>query len=160
MTFFRKEGQSRNKGTFFRKEGQSRNKGTFFRKEGQSRNKKKAQAKNKMVKRTGPTNLVTKKTVAELRSLEKSKLAQYIASALEKPRRARPAVNLSKIERYAKPGETIIVPGKVLSSGNLTKNLDIAALEFSGNAKSKISKVGKILTLQEALKSKKPRIIK
>ena len=113
-----------------------------------------------MVKRTGPTNPVTKKTVAELRAEEKSKLAQYLATALEKPRRARPTVNLSKIERCAKPGETIIVPGKVLSSGNLTKNLNIAALEFSETAKTKISKVGKLLTLQEALKSKKPRIIK
>ncbi len=46
-----------------------------------------------------------------------AKIWREIASRLETPNRNYAEVNLSKINRYAQNGETIIVPGKVLGSG-------------------------------------------
>ncbi|MEW6329351.1 MAG: 50S ribosomal protein L18e [Candidatus Micrarchaeota archaeon] len=72
-----------------------------------------------------------------------------VASRLGKPRRARPAVNLSKINRHAKEGEMVLVPGKVLGSGEITRALTIGAAQFSSSALAKIKKAGgKAVSLQ------------
>ncbi|MBA5942750.1 MAG: 50S ribosomal protein L18e [Methanophagales archaeon] len=66
-----------------------------------------------------------------------------IAKRLEKPRRHYATVNLSKINRYSVANDTIIVPGKVLSAGEIEKPVTIAALGFSKKAYEKISSRGK-----------------
>jgi large subunit ribosomal protein L18e len=108
-----------------------------------------------MGKRTGPTNPYLKNLIEVLRkkSFElNSPIWLTVAKKLEKPRRKRVEVNLSKIERYCSANEVIVVPGKVLASGNLTKPLTIAAWRFSTQAKEKIKKAkGKALTIQELL---------
>lgn len=110
-----------------------------------------------MAKRTGPTNPYLKNLIVKLRkkSFELNAPIWYtIAEKLEKPRRKRVEVNLSKIERYCSKGETVIVPGVVLGSGNLTKPVIIAAWRFSEKAKEKIKKSkGKVLTIEELLKT-------
>ena len=67
-----------------------------------------------------------------------AKIWREIANRLETPNRNYAEVNLSKINRYAQNGETIIVPGKVLGSGVLEQSVKIAALNFSASATSKI----------------------
>jgi len=62
-----------------------------------------------------------------------------IAKRLEKPRRDYATVNLSKINRYSLANDTIIVPGKVLSAGEIEKPVTIAALGFSKKASEKIN---------------------
>jgi large subunit ribosomal protein L18e len=62
-----------------------------------------------------------------------------IAIDLEKPTRQRRIVNLSKIARVTKENETIIVPGKVLGTGELGHKLTIAAYTFSGSALEKLA---------------------
>lgn len=61
-----------------------------------------------------------------------------IAIKLEKPRKLYAEVNVSKINRYAQEGETLLVPGKVLGSGILETRVTVAALNFSDAATSKI----------------------
>ena len=61
-----------------------------------------------------------------------------IADRLAKPRRTHAEVNLGRIERYADGERTVVVPGKVLGSGALRKNVRIAAVDFSRTAKRKI----------------------
>jgi large subunit ribosomal protein L18e len=61
-----------------------------------------------------------------------------IADRLEGPARNYAEVNLSKINRYAANGDTIIVPGKVLGSGVLDLSVTVAALNFSASASEKI----------------------
>jgi large subunit ribosomal protein L18e len=75
-----------------------------------------------------------------------------VAMNLEKPTRQRRAVNLSSINRVANDNETIIVPGKVLASGELSRKVTVAAFKFSGQAKEKIVKSGKAMTIMELLK--------
>jgi large subunit ribosomal protein L18e len=119
-----------------------------------------------MVKRTGPQNLTLKNLIRELNTLgkeNKSKLWLRIANDLSKPTRIRRTANLYKIDKNTREGETAIVPGKVLSVGELTKPLTIAAYQFSEKALDKINKVGKAIKIQELLKTnpegKKVRII-
>jgi large subunit ribosomal protein L18e len=81
----------------------------------------------------------------------KSKMWKEIARRLAIKRR-RAEVNVSKIDRYAKEGETIVVPGVVLGNGNITKKVKVAALRFSKSAKEKLLNSGcEVLTLEELL---------
>lgn len=109
-----------------------------------------------MAKRTGPTNPYLKQLVETLKkkSLElQAPIWKTIAKKLEKPTRQRIEVNLSRIERYANDGDTVIVPGVVLSSGQLTKSVNIAAWKFSSSSIKKIKETkGKCLTIEELIK--------
>ena len=110
------------------------------------------------MKRTGPTNTILDGLITELkkRSTEQSvNLWKRIALDLEKPSRQRRAVNLSRINRYTDENDIIIVPGKVLGSGDLNHKLTISAYQFSEQAKDKLEKAGaKIITLLDLSKEK------
>jgi large subunit ribosomal protein L18e len=83
----------------------------------------------------------------------KAAIWRKLAENLSKPKRRRIAVNLSRINRYTKAGETIVVPGKVLGTGKLNHPLKIAALQFSEQAEQKIAQAeGSCMTITELLK--------
>ena len=65
-----------------------------------------------------------------------------IAGILSGPTRNRVALNLDEINKEAKEGETIIIPGKILGNGNIDsgKKLKIVALSFSASAEEKLNK--------------------
>ena len=107
-----------------------------------------------MAKRTGPTSLELKNTIDLLRlqaAKEKVKIWRRIADDLSFSTRRRREVNLSRINKYAGSKETIIVPGKVLGTGNIEKEIKVAAWQFSKAARDKLGK--NALSLQELLKS-------
>ncbi len=108
------------------------------------------------MKRTGPTKEKTKKLISLLKKEGKNKkMWKEIAKAIATPRRNRVSINLWKLEKISEKfqNKTLVVAGKVLGKGELTKTLNIAALEFSEKAKEKVSeKKGKIIELEEALK--------
>ena len=96
--------------------------------------------------------------------VDNAMLWRRVADDLSKPTRQRRTVNLSRINRYTKPDETIIVPGKVLSSGDLNHSLTIAAWKFSEQAKRKIKGANaKAISIEEMMKEnikgKRVRII-
>lgn len=75
-----------------------------------------------------------------------------IAKRLEKPRKNWAETNLSKLERYAKDGETIIVPGKVLAAGSISKKITVAAYSFSESAAEAIKATGgKTMTIADLM---------
>ncbi len=93
-----------------------------------------------------------------------AKVWREVAERLAKPLRNYAEVNVGRLERYGKEEEMIIVPGKVLGSGEITKPLTVAAWRFSQSAREKIENAGgKCLSFSEALKinpqGKKVRII-
>lgn len=118
-----------------------------------------------MVKRTGPTNYQLQSLLVELEpKVWDNRFWRRVVNDLKKPTRQRRIVNLYKIEKFAKDGETILVPGKVLSVGSLSKKVDVAAINFSVDAKKKIEEVkGKALSIKELFKQnpegKKVRIL-
>lgn len=65
-----------------------------------------------------------------------------IAKRLEKPTKARVVVNLSRIDRYANEGDTVLVPGKLLAAGAITKKVKVAAYSYSAAAVEKIVQAG------------------
>ena len=75
-----------------------------------------------------------------------------VAERLEKPRRRYAEVNLSKINRYARDGETVLVPGKVLGSGRLERRVTVAALGFSKSAYESINAVGRCMSIEELMR--------
>ena len=107
----------------------------------------------KLMKRKTNPNLV--KLIDELlkaSAINDAPIWKDIAERLAKPKRLYAEVNVSKIQRYAKEGETIIVPGKVLGGGKITKAVTVAALSFSESARRKIIEAGgKCLTIKELL---------
>jgi large subunit ribosomal protein L18e len=109
-----------------------------------------------MAKRTGPTNPYLKQLIENLKKKsfeDNTPIWRVVAKKLEKPRRQKIEVNLSDIERNTKDGDTIIVPGIVLASGELKKSINIAAWRFSASARRKIEKAkGKCLTIEELIK--------
>ncbi len=92
--------------------------------------------------------------IAELKSTSRETDADVwrdIADRLEKPRSSHAEVNLGRIERYAREDETVVVPGKVLGSGALQKNVTVAAVDFSSSAETKIDQVGETVPLERLL---------
>lgn len=63
-----------------------------------------------------------------------------VARIISGSRRNRMSVNLDAINEKAEEGETILIPGKVLSQGEVSKKIKIVALNFSENAMEKLSK--------------------
>jgi large subunit ribosomal protein L18e len=119
-----------------------------------------------MVKRTGPSDVNLRNLIKDLRILSKKenvKLWKRVADDLSRSTRQRRIVNISRLERYGKDGETLLVPGKVLSEGELSKKVTVAAFRFSDVARSKINAVGKTLTIRQLMKDnpkgKKVRIL-
>ena len=105
------------------------------------------------MRRTGPTNEIMQQTIAALKQ-QKAKLWARVARELERATRQRREVNLSRIQRFAKDGETVLVPGKVLSAGVLQRKVNVAAWNFSAAAREKIKAAGgKALSLQELIKT-------
>lgn len=97
------------------------------------------------MRKTGPTNIVLRKTIRELYKIAKENNAaiwRAIAEELEKPRRRRRAVNISRINRYTSDGDVVVVPGKVLGAGYLDHPVTVAAVSFSKTALDKIQAAG------------------
>jgi large subunit ribosomal protein L18e len=105
-----------------------------------------------MHSKTNPQLIELIKTLKKA-SIERSvKIWKALAEQLESSRKNWCEVNLSRISRYAKENETIIVPGKVLGSGMLNKKITIAAFSFSKQAEEKIiANKGKVLSIAELL---------
>ncbi len=107
------------------------------------------------MRRTGPTNIRLRKLISMLKKKANefnAPIWDYVAELLSLPSRRRIAVNLSKIQRYANDGDVVVVPGKVLGAGTLSKKVSIAAFTFSMKALEKINLAGgKALTIEELL---------
>ena len=63
-----------------------------------------------------------------------------IAGILSKPRRKSLNLNLEEINKNSKDGEILIIPGKVLSSGEIDKKIKIVGQNFSEKARKKLEK--------------------
>ena len=106
---------------------------------------------------TGPTDPNTKKLI-EMMEKKKEKFYLQLARHLAKPTRAKKPVNVTKIGKFAANNEAVVVPGKVLGSGDITKPVIVYALSFSKDAKKKIMlSGGKCLPLDSV--DKKARIL-
>ena len=96
----------------------------------------------------------TNSILVETIFLAKKTNSVEVAAAVAIPTRMQAKVNVGKIQDTK--GEVIIVPGKVLSAGEISAKKKIYALGFSEIAKEKLKKAGcEIIKLIDALKKLK-----
>jgi len=97
--------------------------------------------------------------IVELRRAARSQKAAIWASAadqLERPRHRVTPVNVGHLDRLAHADDTILVPGKLLSAGTLSKKLTVAAFSYSKEARSKIHAAGGVAISVHDLLQVKP----
>jgi large subunit ribosomal protein L18e len=105
--------------------------------------------------RTGPTNKETKSIAIMLERhgrKSRKKIFTEISEKLLKPSRKRACVNIFKLNEIAKTvgDKVLVVPGKVLASGDVEKKIEVACLSCSASAKKKIESMnGKVIRLKE-----------
>ena len=106
----------------------------------------------KKLTKTNPNLIDLIKKLKIKSATEEVAIWKDVAQRLEKSNRRTAEVNLSDISRYVEDGETILVPGKVLSNGTLDIKVTVAALKFSKTAKSKIEAAGgECITIMDAM---------
>jgi large subunit ribosomal protein L18e len=81
----------------------------------------------------------TNRKLAEAINKIKKKNPGY-AKQLAMPLKSWAELNLDQIDRKTKTGESVFVPGKVLSFGELTKKIRIVAWKFSKKTVEKLKK--------------------
>ncbi|MFH0832632.1 MAG: 50S ribosomal protein L18e [Candidatus Aenigmatarchaeota archaeon] len=108
----------------------------------------------------GTENIELKKLILALNK-SKSDVCKEIAKRLSRPSRSRISMNLSDVDNNCKDNEKVVVAGKVLGSGEITKPVTIYAWQFSKQAAEKIKVVGgKVLTINDLLETnEKARLI-
>ncbi len=77
-------------------------------------------------------------------------LWKRVAADLERPARKAREVNLYKIDAVCRDDETVLVPGKVLGVGTLSKPVKVAAYAFSAQARAKLNE--RALTIPQLMK--------
>ncbi len=110
---------------------------------------------NQMIKMKRVKNPELERVISELKKssiVNGVSVWRKVAEDLSKPTRRKRVVNIYSIERHAKPGEIVVVPGKVLGTGELTKKVVVAAYTFSSSAYQKIKEKGDALSLLELVK--------
>jgi len=78
--------------------------------------------------------------VETIRAAKKKEKWLKVAAILSGSRRKMPSLNLTDIEKGSKEGDTVVVPGKVLSQGEINKKIKVVALGFSERAREKLMK--------------------
>ena len=93
--------------------------------------------------------------VETIRAAKKHAKWLEVAAILSGPRRKSVNLNLQDIDKKAKEKDIIVIPGKVLSQGEITKKVKIVALNFSDKAKEKLlkSKIDVLTILDEIKKN-------
>ncbi len=79
-----------------------------------------------------------------------------IAKILATPRKKKSVFNLTQLDKMLKEGDKVFVPGKILSSGVLTKKAKIISWDASEKAIEKIKEAkAEFIYLADELKSNK-----
>ena len=97
----------------------------------------------KQISRKSNSELV--KTIDELKAASRKNDApiwKSIAKKLEGPSRNWPVVNVSKIEYTAVKNGKVVIPGKIMGSGTLSKKVTVSAYSFTKTAIQKIEGAG------------------
>jgi large subunit ribosomal protein L18e len=82
----------------------------------------------------------------------KASIWRSLEHEISKARSIRREVNISRLSSVTKNDEVIVVPGKVLGSGEMDHKLTVCAFSISEMAAKKITDVGgKVITLNELI---------
>jgi large subunit ribosomal protein L18e len=115
-----------------------------------TRRKSEESEMSKKVNKTNEHLLTLIQDLYEASHKEDAPIWRDVARRLERSNRLHSEVNVGKIDRVASKNDKVVVPGKVLGSGDLTKPVHVAAWRFSNQAREKIEAAGgKALSIPE-----------
>lgn len=105
--------------------------------------------------KSGPTDPNTRALINALRKISTKHnvgIWKRVAELIARPARQRATVNIGKISRHTNSGDIIVIPGKVLGSGNLSHKVTVAALNASTSARTVIVGAGgSLISINELL---------
>ena len=108
----------------------------------------------KKINRKSSATLV--ETISNLKEASRKNdapLWRSVATRLEGSAKNWPNVNVSRLEYNVSKNAKVIIPGKLMGTGMLTKKMTVAAYSFTDSAREKIhSAGGKCLTYNELMK--------
>jgi len=103
------------------------------------------------------TNQLVIQMVRELKGASKKNNAPIwsrLAELALKPSSARRTINIGQINKFVKDNDVIVVPGKVLGTGNISHKITLCSFSMSTTgAKKVLQSGGKILSFSELIKS-------
>ncbi len=103
------------------------------------------------------TNQVVIQMAKELQLASKKNKAPIWSKLAEmalKPSRARRVLNLGQIDKFVSDNDIVIVPGKVLGTGNVSHKITLCSFSIStSGAKKVIQSGGKILNFAQLIKN-------
>lgn len=114
------------------------------------------------MKRTGPTSTRTRELVVQLDKhgkTSKQDVYRLLSDMMGMSTRERTQVNVSHLNKMSQlyKDKVLVVPGKVLSNGEVTQAFEVAAFGFSDVARKKIvAAKGKAWTLEDLVAHKIP----
>ncbi len=94
----------------------------------------KTKLKSRVDRKTNPVVAVTLSTAIKYEPW------RAVAQILSGSARNYASLNLSHIDKHTKMGDTVVIVGKVLASGELTKKVRICSLSISQGAREKLKK--------------------
>jgi large subunit ribosomal protein L18e len=84
----------------------------------------------------------------------KAPIWERLADLALKPTRAKRTMNLGQIDRLAADNDVIIVPGKVLGTGNLSHKITLCSFSISTTGAKKVTASGgKVLDISQIIKN-------
>jgi large subunit ribosomal protein L18e len=108
-----------------------------------------------MVKPTGPTNVLKRKLARTLWKT-KRRIWRDVSERLTAPARQAVEINLMRLAKITKKGDTVVIPGKILAVGELREPITIACYAISKAAIDKIKASGSTIMTIEDLLAKNP----
>ena len=120
----------------------------------------------KMISKSKIEKKLKRKTNTELVKTiiitKKNKEWLKVSQLLSRPVRKMISVNLDEIDRETEEGDTVVVPGKVLSTGRIGKKIRVVAFSFSDSAEKKLKekKCERGTIIEEVKKNPKAQGIK
>jgi len=90
-------------------------------------------------------NQVVQKLAYDLKKASKSNDAPIwlkLSKLASRPSKVKRVLNLNKIEQLTKEGDVIVVPGKVLGTGNISHKITLCSFSISNVAATKIIEAG------------------
>jgi len=104
------------------------------------------------LKKTNPQLIELVKALKKASRKNRAPIWSAISYSLANSRKHMVQVNVGRIARVTKVGDTVAVPGKVLGSGRINHKITIAALGFSSTALKRITSAGgRCITIRKLL---------
>ena len=109
------------------------------------------------MKPTGPSNPNTQALVQILKRSDQPKIWRRVAELINAPMRSKRVVNVDQLNTIVNEGDVVVIPSKVLGSGVITKKVVVGALQFSSEARRKITAAGGTVLSVTELWEKHPK---